>query len=100
MDRVIRLTQDLIKINSENPGGDESRIARYVYKFLRKYDYNARCLEFAPKRTNVVCRIRSRHSRKKLLLSPHLDTVPAGGGWKVGPFSGRMIKNRIYINEK
>ena len=33
--RLIKLTQELIKINSENPPGKERKIAEYVFSFLK-----------------------------------------------------------------
>ena len=93
--RLIGLLQHLIRIDSQNPGSDERRIARYVFRFLRRRGYAPRLVEFFPKRSNIVLRIRSEHPSKRLLISPHLDTVPAGEGWRIGPFSGRLISNRI-----
>lgn len=40
--------------------------------------------------------IKGREKSASLLISPHLDTVPAGGGWKRSPFSGQIHKGKIY----
>ncbi|MBN2120578.1 MAG: ArgE/DapE family deacylase [Candidatus Omnitrophica bacterium] len=95
-DRVINLTQNLIRINSENPLGSERDIAEYICKFLKRFGYKPRIVEFVPGRSNVTCLIKSRNSLKRILISPHLDTVPAGPGWKVPPFSGKILKRKIY----
>ena len=94
--RLISLLQSLIKIDSQKPGSDESAVAKYVCSFLRRFKYNPRVLEFYPKRSNVLLKIKSKNSRRSLLISPHLDTVPAGGGWRIKPFSGRIINNKVY----
>ncbi|MBU1869382.1 MAG: M20/M25/M40 family metallo-hydrolase, partial [Candidatus Omnitrophica bacterium] len=31
-----------------------------------------------------------------LLITPHLDTVPAGKSWTIDPFAGKVIKGRLY----
>lgn len=93
---LVNLTRELIRINSENPPGNERNIARYVSSFLKDAGYSPFIVEFAPKRSNVWCLLKSRNSLKRILLSPHLDTVPAGDNWKVPPFAGKIINNRVY----
>lgn len=94
--RVVRLTRKLISINSENPPGNEYEIARFVKRFLKEFGFSSEIIEFAPKRSNLVCKVKSKSSRGEILLTPHLDTVPAGGGWKFNPFSGRIHNSKIY----
>jgi succinyl-diaminopimelate desuccinylase len=94
--RLIGLTQNLIKINSENPPGDESRIAAFVKKYLQDLGLEVKIYEFKKKRCNVVATVNGKHKKHSLLITPHLDTVPAGKNWKVNPFSGKIYKGRIY----
>ena len=94
--RLVRLTQELIRINSENPPGDESGIARYVQDYLRKLGLRPRIYEFKKKRPNVLATLKGSNPKRSLLITPHLDTVPAGRSWKINPFSGRIKNNRIY----
>jgi len=94
--RVIRLTRKLISINSENPPGNEYEIARFVKRLLKEFGFSSEIIEFSSKRSNLVCRVKSKYSREKILLTPHLDTVPSGGGWKFNPFSGKIHKSKIY----
>jgi len=95
-DRIVKLTQQLIRINSENPPGNEESLAVFVCKFLEKFKYRPRIVEFAPRRSNVLCTLKSKKSIKRILLSPHLDTVPAGEGWRMPPFEGEILRNKIY----
>ncbi|MDD2689289.1 MAG: M20 family peptidase, partial [Candidatus Omnitrophica bacterium] len=76
--RLIKLTQQLIQINSENPPGDEFRIARFVKRYLGRLGVAAKIYEFKKRRSNVVAVIKGREKSASLLISPHLDTVPAG----------------------
>jgi len=94
--RLIALTQQLIRINSENPGGNERAIAEFVKKFLEGLGIKARIYEFAKKRSNVVATVPGLFKNHSLLITPHLDTVPAGTSWKLPPFSGVIRKGRLY----
>jgi succinyl-diaminopimelate desuccinylase len=98
-DRLIRTLQALIRINSENPSGTERRIASWVSGYLGKLGLSCSQPVFKKDRPNVIARIRGESagsSRSSLLITPHLDTVPAGKGWRHDPFAGRIIGSRIY----
>ncbi|MFH1413454.1 MAG: ArgE/DapE family deacylase [Candidatus Omnitrophota bacterium] len=94
--RLIRLTQKLIRIKSENPPGDESRIAAYIKEYFEKLGLEPRIYEFKKKRSNIVVSLKGKNAKHSLLITPHLDTVPAGRSWKSDPFGAKIKKNRIY----
>jgi acetylornithine deacetylase/succinyl-diaminopimelate desuccinylase-like protein len=80
-DETIRICQELIRIPSVNFGegkGDESAIAAYVVKSLAEVGIEAKIYESAPKRMNVIAKIKgSDSSRPGLVLHGHIDVVPA-----------------------
>ncbi|MFC1658774.1 M20 family metallopeptidase [Candidatus Omnitrophota bacterium] len=93
---LVKLTQQLIRIPSENPPGDEYRIARFVKLFLKDLGLKPRIYEFKKYRSNVLAVLRG-SSSKSLMLSPHLDTVPAGSNWKGASAFAAVLRNgRIY----
>jgi len=94
--RLIRLTQKLIRINSENPGGQEFRIARFIKKYLESFGCLTKIYEFKKRRSNVVATLKGRNKKYSLLITPHLDTVPAGRHWKFNPFLAIIKDKRIY----
>lgn len=94
-ERLVKLTRNLIRINSENPPGNEVIIAEFVKRHLEKSGLKTKVYEFKKNRTNVLAFLRGR-SDTTLLVSPHLDTVPAGKNWKHRPFSATIEKGRIY----
>ena len=95
--RLIKLTQKLIRINSENPPGNEREIVSFLRAYLAGFGLRSRTREFAKGRPNLIARINSPWSQAKtILISPHLDTVPAGKGWKFPPFKGVIKDGRIY----
>lgn len=93
--RLIKLTQDLIRINSANPPGDESKIAQFVKSQLQHSGLKAKIYEFKKNRPNVLAFFRGRLD-KTLLICPHLDTVPAGSNWRYDPFAGVVKSGKIY----
>lgn len=94
--RLIKLTQQLIRINSENPPGREKEIAQFLQAYLRRLGLEAKIYEFKKGRANLVAAISAAGRGKTLLITPHLDTVPAGKSWSRNPFGAAVKKNRIY----
>ncbi|MDD4955080.1 MAG: ArgE/DapE family deacylase [Candidatus Omnitrophica bacterium] len=92
----INLLQKLIKIDSQNPPGNEREIIYFIRDYLKNLGVSSKIYEFKKNRLNLVCKLLSKNSRKSLLFSPHVDTVPATGKWKYEPLSGRIYKGRIY----
>lgn len=93
--RLIKLTQKLIRINSENPPGDEFEIAHFVKDYLTRLGLETKIYEFKKRRSNVVAILKGKDRQHSLLISPHLDTVPSGKNWRFNPFSGKIYRNRI-----
>ncbi|MFA5361666.1 MAG: M20 family metallopeptidase [Candidatus Omnitrophota bacterium] len=94
--RLIALTGKLIGINSENPPGDEIRIARFVTGYLEGLGIKSKIYEFKKGRPNVVAVFKGRDKKRSLLATPHLDTVPAGKNWKFPPFRGIVSGGKMY----
>jgi acetylornithine deacetylase/succinyl-diaminopimelate desuccinylase family protein len=94
--RLINLTRKLVQIDSQNPPGDESSIATFVKGYLGRLGVDSRTVEFKKNRPNIIAKIKGQ-SAKELLITPHLDTVPAGRSWKrAAPFSATILNGRIY----
>ncbi|MFA5437042.1 MAG: M20 family metallopeptidase [Candidatus Omnitrophota bacterium] len=94
--RLIKLTQDLIRIDSQNPPGDERGIALFVRNYLHGLGLKVKIYEFKPRRSNIVASLNGSKTGHSLLLTPHLDTVPAGGSWRMNPFKAKVVNGRIY----
>jgi len=94
--RLIRLTRQLIRINSENPGNDEYEIALFLRKYLAGFGLKAKIYEFKKRRSNIIACLKGKDNGHSLLLSPHLDTVPAGRNWRFPPFGAVIRNHRIY----
>ncbi len=93
--RLVNLMRELIRINSENPPGREKQIAEFIGSYLKKLRVETEIIEFSKGRSNLLAYVEGK-GRHTLLVTPHLDTVPAGKSWKIDPFSAEVINNRIY----
>ncbi|MFH1622651.1 MAG: ArgE/DapE family deacylase [Candidatus Omnitrophota bacterium] len=94
--RLIKLTQDLVRIDSQNPPGNEKAIALFIKGFLCKNNLSTKLWEFGKNRFNTVTILKGKSRKISLLLTPHLDTVPIGKNWKFPPLGGMIYRNRIY----
>ncbi len=94
--RLIKLTQELIRINSENPPGDEARISAFVKRFICRLGVRVNIYEFRKNRPNVIATLKGRNPLRSLIITPHLDTVPQGKNWRFPAFSGKIHNGRIY----
>lgn len=94
--RLIRTLAGLLKIKSENPPGDERRIALFVKNKMLAMGLQVKIYTFKKNRVNVIGILKNPTAEKSLLLSPHLDTVPAGRNWKFPPLGAKIYKDRIY----
>jgi len=94
--RLIHTIQKLISLDSQNPPGNEGKIAGFVSAYLKDLGLQTRTYAFSDKRVNVLAVLKGRKHAKSLLLTPHLDTVPAGKNWKTDPFDAKISGDRIY----
>lgn len=94
--RLLTLARDLIRIDSQNPPGNEKRIAFFVKDVLAKSGLATRFVECGKDRLNTITVLKSPRAKAALLVTPHLDTVPAGRNWKFPPLSGLVYKKKMY----
>lgn len=89
--------QNLIRINTINPPGNELEAVSYLSNVLKKEGIDSQIFESTPGRANLVARLRGDGSRKPLLLTSHVDVVPAEKeDWEVDPFSGEIKNGFIW----
>jgi acetylornithine deacetylase/succinyl-diaminopimelate desuccinylase-like protein len=94
-DAVVWL-QDLIRINTTNPPGNELEAAKYIAAILTREGITPEIFESAPGRGFLVARLSSSavpDPSRTLLLMGHLDVVGVDKSkWTVDPF-GAVIKD-------
>ena len=90
---VSRICSDLVKIRSENPPGRTDEVIEYIRVFLEGLGIRSRVSGNAEGMCNLV----TRGTKKHLLLSGHVDVVPArDAAWKYPPFSGKIDKKFVH----
>ncbi len=94
--RLIRTLQRLISLDSQNPPGDERKVAEFVADYLKPLGLKINTYAFSPGRVNIIATLSGKYHRRSLLLTPHLDTVPAGLSWKTPALKPTIIGSRIY----
>ncbi len=85
---------DLIAIDTSNPPGNEYKAADYIAGCMTRYGFKIDIQEVSPGRANVVCSTGEKGPR--ILLTGHLDVVPAEGEWISQPFEAAERENRVY----
>jgi acetylornithine deacetylase/succinyl-diaminopimelate desuccinylase-like protein len=92
--------QDLIRINTSNPPGNELAAAKYLAGVLNKEGIPNEIFESAPGRGILVARLSANPQpdpSRALLLMGHLDVVGVDRAkWTVDPFAGIIQGNYLY----
>ena len=120
-DELIKLTQQLVHIPSENtpPYGGEKAVQKFMQSWLSGIGIETRLIDLTKTkgltdhelyfegqgyerrdytdRPNLAARISGANSGKTLILSGHIDTMPAGKTkWQHEPFGGDVIGNKLF----
>src|SRR3989475_6171862 len=90
--RLLReIYQELIEINTTNSVGDNTRAAEAMARRLLAAGFSpadVQVLAPAPRKGNLVARLRGGGARRALLLLAHIDVVEANReDWSVDPFT-------------
>lgn len=92
-----RICQQLLRIDTTNPPGNERPAAELLARELAEVGYEPTLLDSAPGRTNLVVRRRGRGKAPPLLLTAHLDVVEADPEhWDHPPFSGAVADGCLW----
>jgi acetylornithine deacetylase len=114
--RIAALASDLVRIPSENmpPDGSENGCQEYIAASLRRLGWSPSVYDLADVpglrehplywsgrnyegRRNLGARLRGAGGGRSLVLSGHIDTVPAGTQpWTRDPFGGQIEGGRVY----
>ncbi len=96
-DEAVELLRELIRLDTVNPPGNETRAAELLRAFLEDAGVECELLAKDPARANLVARIRGRGDGKRLLLLGHTDTVLAEPDeWSLDPWSGEVHEEHVW----
>jgi acetylornithine deacetylase/succinyl-diaminopimelate desuccinylase-like protein len=96
-DEVTELLQELIRLDTVNPPGNESRAAELLRAYLEQNGVACELYAKEPERANLVARIPGSGDGPRLALLSHTDTVLADPAeWQVDPWSGELRDGEIW----
>ncbi len=95
-DEAISYMVDLVRIDSSNPPGNETRVAHYVRDVLLREGIASELYALDPERANLVARYKGNGSKRPLLIMGHTDVVGVQAeNWAEPPFGG--VRKGGYI---
>ena len=96
-DEVSELLQELIRLDTVNPPGNETRAAELLRDYLEEHGVSCELYAKVPERANLVARIPGSGDGPRLALLSHTDTVLADPAeWQVDPWSGELRDGEIW----
>src|SRR5712691_5358525 len=96
-DGLLRHYQALIRIDTTDPPGNETKAAEYIQKVLQAEGIPVTVVAKDPARANLIARIRGNGSKRPILLMGHTDTVRVDPSkWTFPPFSATRDGGYIY----
>jgi len=96
-DEVTELLQELIRIDTTNPPGNETAAAEVLQAYLEDSGAEVELYARIPERANLVARIPGRGDGPTLLLLSHTDVVLADAAeWTADPFGGELRSGEIW----
>ena len=96
-DEASELLQQLIRLDTVNPPGNETAAAELLRDYLAESGVESELYARVPERANLVARLPGSGDAPSLLLLSHTDTVVADAAeWKVDPWSGELRDDEIW----
>ena len=96
-EEVTSLLQELIRLNTVNPPGNETIAAELLRGYLEPFGVECELYARMPERANLVAWIRGRGDGPRLLFLSHTDTVLADPAeWTVDPWSGELRDGQVW----
>jgi acetylornithine deacetylase/succinyl-diaminopimelate desuccinylase-like protein len=96
-EETLQHLSDLIKINTTNPPGRETRVANYLQAILAEEGIESELYALDPERANLVARIKGNGSKRPILIMGHTDVVGVQADrWTEEPFSGLRKDGWLY----
>jgi acetylornithine deacetylase/succinyl-diaminopimelate desuccinylase-like protein len=96
-DEAAGLLQELIRLDTVNPPGNETLAAEHLRTYLEANGVACELYAKVPERANLVARIPGSGDGPSLLLLSHTDTVLADPReWQLDPWSGELRDGQVW----
>jgi acetylornithine deacetylase len=94
---LVDLLCELIRLRTENPGGDELALCRHVAPLLAARGADeVRVVETGRAAGGPGGYVYARWGAPTLVLNAHVDTVPANTGWRRDPWTPAIEDGRVW----
>jgi acetylornithine deacetylase/succinyl-diaminopimelate desuccinylase-like protein len=94
---VAALLQELIRVDTTNPPGNETLAAELLCDYLEENGVACELYAKEPQRANLVARIPGRGDGPRLALISHTDVVYADpADWSRDPFGGELVEGEVW----
>ena len=94
---VTELLQELIRVDTTNPPGNETPAAELLRDYLEDSGVSCELYAKIPERANLVARIPGRGDGPRLLFLSHTDVVLADPAeWAADPFGGELRDGEVW----
>ncbi|MDQ3163483.1 MAG: M20/M25/M40 family metallo-hydrolase [Actinomycetota bacterium] len=95
-DEAVGLLQQLLRLNTVNPPGNETIAAELLRDYLAASGVDSELYARTPERANLVARLRGGEGPSLAFLC-HTDTVVADPGeWERDPWSGELVAHEVW----
>lgn len=96
---VIEVLEDLVRLKSINPPGNEEPVCQYIKHYFEQLGIDVSLQEVRPGRHNLLARLPGK-DREALLFTGHMDVVPVSPAeaarWQTDPFQPVIQADRLY----
>jgi acetylornithine deacetylase/succinyl-diaminopimelate desuccinylase-like protein len=94
--QAVALLQELIRIDTANPPGNEEPAQLLLAETLAQAGFDCELLAAQPDRPNLVARLGGESPGPTLCLLGHADTVPADPSeWSFDPWAGDVVDGEV-----
>ena len=96
-EETMRHYQAVLRIDTQNPPGNETKAAEYVKQVLDRDGIPTQIVGSDPNRSNVFARLNGSGRKRPLLIMGHTDVVTVDAAkWKFPPFSATRDGGYVY----
>src|SRR5262245_49061091 len=96
-DRTKLYLADLLRLDTSNAPGNETKAAEYLKQIADSYGIASELIGSDARRMNFVARLKGSGKGRPLLMMAHTDVVPAERNqWTADPFGAEVRNGFIY----
>lgn len=99
-EQVVPVVEDLIRLDSQNPGSDESLVTEYIRDYMDKLGVPVTLIPVTDRRVNLVARIPGSGQAEPIAFTGHMDVVPVNEAelsrWETPPFEPTYRDGKLF----